>query len=636
MHIPNHRVMRGLLGGTVLFLSYAREDSHVGHEIAGWLNSHGFTCNDWQAVQQDNRFIERIENEINNATAFFALLSPDFLASPWCRFERELAIQRDIDLRAAGRSTSFIRVLKIADTPHLPAGFLSSYGWDDMTDPQERDARLRQLTAALGLRPAGAPETRTAASRPAIAVFRNRHDELQKVVHGVTNAAGPHFWLLNAPPELGKTWFLGRLSAEVSMAGPDQWVTRLVDLRERSGEAPGDAGEILASMLRLRYTPDGETETLRGIARDISNGGKSYLCLIDSAELLPDDTVSTLRSRLGRIYEFVQQAGDINVRVALVVASRRDDKWRGVLPHPRLDTLSLTQFSVNVVVDALINMAQQMNRGFDQTFFWHYGELVHRLSEGLPALLVRCLHWIRQEQWLDLDRLAGQELFEELAGPYIEQKLLSVDSLLPDAKGNPGEASRALGMALRALVPYRLFTQSHLRQYWDTDLDFQRVVNYLDWSLEDLWSIISRTALLKRPLNEPWQKIHDAIRHVLYKYYYRTPEQKVEAHRAAREFVEVWADQQRGYEQALGMVECLWHEAEALRLTHSGETAGVLSESARKFAQTVQPSAAYTKQEIQRYAASRIREDEELQESIKHIDGLIDTLAEIVLAARDT
>ena len=41
---------------------------------------------------------------------------------------------------------------------------------------------------------------------------------------------------------------------------------------------------------------------------------------------------------------------------------------------------------------------------------------------------VQCLQWIRHAQWLDLDRLAGQELFEEIAGPYIKQKLLSIDA----------------------------------------------------------------------------------------------------------------------------------------------------------------------------------------------------------------
>ena len=47
----------------MLFLSYAREDSQVGREIAGWFNGHGFRCNVWEDPQQNSKFIERIENE---------------------------------------------------------------------------------------------------------------------------------------------------------------------------------------------------------------------------------------------------------------------------------------------------------------------------------------------------------------------------------------------------------------------------------------------------------------------------------------------------------------------------------------------------------------------------------------------
>jgi hypothetical protein len=620
-------------GVTVLFLSYAREDSQVGREIAYWLGSHGFPCNDWQAPQQNSRFIERIENDINNAEVFFAFLSPDYIASPWCRFERELALQRDVALRQADPSRSFVQVLEIAKVPPLSAGFLSSYGRVDLTDPANRDSVLNTLIATLGLPPPGSAETERTTPGPAITMFRNRHDELQKVKHGLTNAGGPHFWLLNAPPELGKTWFLGRLSGELVTAEPDRWVVRLVDLREQSTKMLVNVGEILACLLRLPSIPDGETETLQDLARVIIRGGKSYLCLLDGAELLPDETAIALRRQLGRIYEFVQEAGDINVRVALVVASRRDDKWRGVAPYPRLDSLSLSEFSVNVVVHALFSMAGQMNRTFDQAVLRRHGELAHRLSEGLPALLVRCLQWIRHAQWLGMDRLASQELFEELAGPYIEQKLLSRDSLMPGIEKPPGAASAALGKALRALVPYRFFTQSHLRHYVDTDANFQQITNYLEWSLDDLWNIVSRTALLKRPMDEPWQEIHAAIRRLLFRFYYRTAEERVAAHHDAREFVKVWADQQSWAEQIKGMVDCLWHEAEVLRLTESSETARVLSESARKFSQGIQPSTAYTKHELQVYAARRMMEDKEFQESTRHVDGLIDTLVEIVVTA---
>jgi hypothetical protein len=619
----------------VLFLSYAGEDSQVGREIADWFTSHGYHCNIWEDPQRNNRFIERIENDINSADAFFALLSPDFLASPWCRHERELALQRDIDLRATDPGRSFLQVLKIAETPGLAAGFLSNYSHTDLSIPQNRYSALSGLMTALGLLPDGSAETVKRSPRPAITMFRNRQDELQKVKNGLTNAAGPHFWVLTAPPELGKTWFLGRLSMELLVAEPERWVVSLVDLREHSAEMLADAGKILACLLRLSATPDAEPETPQNLARNISSGGKSYLCLLDSAELLPDETATALRRQLGRIYDFVQQAGNIDVRVAFVVASRRDDRWRGVAPHPRLTSLSLTEFSANVVVDGLITMDRQMHRSHGHQFLRNHGELAHRLSEGLPALLVRCLQWIRYEEWLGLDRLTGQELFEELARPYIERKLLSTDSLMPGIEKPPGEGLVALTNALRELVRYRFITQSHLRHHLDNDRELLRVVEYLDWPLEELWGRISRTALLKRPLDEPWQEIHDAIRRLLFRFYYPTTEERVAAHRDAGGFAKVWADRQSGKEQVIGMLDCLWHEAEVLRLTGSSETAAVLTESARKSAQKIQPSAAYTEKELRDYAASRMMEDEEFQESIKHAESLIDILVDIFKTARD-
>ena len=186
---------------------------------------------------------------------------------------------------------------------------------------------------------------------------------------------------------------------ELMVAEPDRWVVRLVDLREHSAEILADTGNILAWLLRLPTAPDGEPEALQNLARIISSGGKSYLCLLDSAELLPDETTTALRRQLGHIYEFVQQAGNINVRVAFIVASRRDDKWRGVTPHPRLTSLSLTEFSDNVVVHALFTMAEQMNRSLGQAFLRNHGNRASS-ERGAARVLVRCLQWIQYEEWL--------------------------------------------------------------------------------------------------------------------------------------------------------------------------------------------------------------------------------------------
>jgi hypothetical protein len=150
--------------------------------------------------------------------------------------------------------------------------------------------------------------------------------------------------------------------------------------------------------------------------------------------------------------------------------------------------------------------------------------------------------------------------------------------------------------------------------------------------MEDLWKAISNTALLSQPLNEPWQEIHSAIRRLLYRYHYKSEEERAEAHSAARRFVEVWADRQVGTEQVVGLVECLWHEASALRLTESSRVEEALSESARKLSQALTPSSAYTVEELRGYAAARMRNDEEFGEALRDFPSLFNRLIAIILA----
>ena len=166
--------------------------------------------------------------------------------------------------------------------------------------------------------------------------------------------------------------------------------------------------------------------------------------------------------------------------------------------------------------------------------------------------------------------------------------------------------------------------------------DLLRVVDYLEWPLEELWNRISRTALLKRPLDEPWQEIHDAIRRLLFRFYYPTTEERVAAHRDAGSFVKVWADKQSGKEQVIGMLDCLWHEAEGLRLTKFQRN-GCGAERVGKEICSRHPAVGCVhEKELRDYATSRMMEDEEFQESIRHAEGLIDTLVDIFATAQDT
>jgi transcriptional regulator with XRE-family HTH domain len=477
------------------------------------------------------------------------------------------------------------------------------------------------------IRPGGDPATRPRRS----GVFRDRRDELERVLRGLASSSGPHFWLVVAPPQLGKTWLLRQVSAEVAAAEPHQWVTRLVDLRQQPPAVRGDV-EALVSALFGRESPiTSEPESLRSIALEIIRSGRPHLCLLDGAELLEEQTISTLRWCLSEIYHLIHSAGNTRVRLALIAASRWDDKWRGVTPDPRLSLLPLDEFKVGVVQDALHDLAGQMGRVYSDAEIRQKAVLVHHVTEGLPALLAPFLEWIRDEEWLDVERLEDQQVFEERAGSYIHAGLLSQASLLPWKEGDADKPLHALGETFRILAPYRLFTQSHLRHHLVSDPRFQRIVDDAEWSLADLWTAVSGTALLRRPLDEPWQEIHAAVRRLLYHYYYKSDEQRAEAQHEARKFIEAWADRQSGKEQVVGLVECLWHEAAALRISRSAEITEALIESARKLSQALRASAAYTVTELRAYAAERMSNDEEFQESVGQVAGLANRLAEIIV-----
>jgi TIR domain len=621
--------------GPRVFLSYAEEDRETGCEIAEWLSDSGLKV--INPLQRSGGPIE-IEAAINRADAFLALLSPSYLRSFRCHTERELGTRREQRLRDSEPGSAFVYVLQVHDTPDCDAGLIRNHDWGG-TSLAGLDAELNQLIIRLKSSSHIEPADHVASAlwstkhdhrSPA---FCDRHGELATLMHGLAIASGPHFWLVIAPPRLGKTWFLSRLSAEMEAAEPSRWITKRVDLREQPPDVRVDAGTLLAYLFGLKPPVTTEAETLRSIAHNISRNGGSYLCLLDSAELLEKETAEALRWCLSRIYNLVQTEGNVHARIALIVASRRDDKeWRGVSPAPRLTTLPLAEFKVDAVQDALRVLADQMGRTYSSSEFWQNAVLVHRLTEGLPALLGPSLQWIRAKEWRGMERLEGQKLFEDLAEPYIYKNLLVQDSLFQRSGVQPQENVRALEHAFRVLAPYRLFTQSHLRHHLGLDSGFQRALDNAKWSLQDLWIAISGTALLKRPLDEPWQEIYAAIRRLLYRYYYTSDEQRAVAHREARNFVEIWADRQSGKEQVIGLVECLWHEAEVLRLTRHREIAQALSESARKLSLALRPSAAYTLPELRAYAAQRISSDEELQESIDHFPGLTDRLTAIVAA----
>jgi hypothetical protein len=105
-----------------LFLSYA-------HAEAAWADAfRKALCDEFQVrageevtVWQDSgnlrlghKWMSEIEEGIRNAAAFLAIVSPNYLNSPWCRKERAIVLEKKLE---ALKVESFYRFLKVIKTP---------------------------------------------------------------------------------------------------------------------------------------------------------------------------------------------------------------------------------------------------------------------------------------------------------------------------------------------------------------------------------------------------------------------------------------------------------------------------------------------------------------------------------------
>jgi hypothetical protein len=622
----------------MLFLSYAEEDDEQARQIADWFTQRSIPVYHYESqARRGGQLVNDTERNLITADAFLALVSPHFVESPWCHRETELAILREVELQRGHPDASFIRVLKIADTPALISGFLNTYDWFDLTSPDTMDQQLGHVAASLRLadsRASSMPSAPPAAQEAQL--FRNRDDELESVLRGITAPAGPHFWLVIAPPRLGKTWFIDQLAARLR-GKPANWSARRVDVANYPDHVREDVAWLLSQLFWTDTAlASSDDRALRQIAAAILARRRPHLCLLDSAELLTDETVMRLRSAMGEIYRMVLESNDRTVRVAFVAASRLDGQWRGVMRPPRLALLPLSEFKPDVVQDALRDLAAQMNRPFGPAELRAQAERVYRVSEGLPALLPLCLRWIRREQWIDIHRLSEQAEFEALARSYVEEALLGPANLL--GSGRPQDIgleissvrARLVETAVRNLAPYRVLTLAHLRYHVAEDPMLTTLLEDAGWSVERLWAVISSTALLSRPLDEPWQEMQGAIRRLLFRYFYPSDEQRAAAHAQARRFTASWADGLTGNDQVTGLVECLWHEAAELVYERAADAREILGESATALAESLKPSAAYTEAELRRFAARRMRNNEEFQDTVAYIPGLFEQLVRIV------
>jgi hypothetical protein len=611
-----------------VFLSYAKEDQGVAVRLVQSLTNNGMTVLWWQDDKQRGaRFVERIENEIATADFFIALMSPEYLSSGWCRRERDLAVQRE-----TGATGKFVYIAEVVRTEHFETGFLSSYDWLDLTQPVD-DAKLHGVVKAVS----GTDVVPKTGSGPKMQ-FRNRNDELNIINSALRVTGGNDLWLVVSPPRLGKSWFLDQLQWRLrdKFSAP-----RLIDLREHPLDLRYEPVLLLRELFALDEnvlprTADLSNLTVRtAIAAAIAMRRTNQLYLLDSADLLDEKCAIQFRRVLTAIYRLVKDAGTGDTRLSVVVGSRRDDPWRGLSPgggpDTRFQSINLTEFSFEVVYQALAEHSEQHGQHLSDKLLRDCATRLLRLSEGLPALLIRGLRWAERAAFIGMDQSDHQTTFDEVAGPYIREDLLSVNSLLPCGGRNLGETRKLLEQALRVLVVYRLFTLSHLRKYVERDPGLQQALNASGTHLDDLWTELGQTALLKRPSVEIWRIIHPPIRRLLYRYFYGTDNERIEAHSAARKFYEAWTERDAGLEQPVMLVECLWHEVTLLAVRGDRDIAGALPGITVSLAGEFAKSPMYDPIEFTDYVKRLLTNDEEFQIMLQEHDGLFEEILESVV-----
>jgi hypothetical protein len=322
-----------------------------------------------------------------------------------------------------------------------------------------------------------------------------------------------------------------------------------------------------------------------------------------------------------------------NVRLALIVASRGEG-WGGVVPKPQLRKLSLTEFKPEIVTQALREMSVRMKSRFSDAELRGHAEHVHRLCEGLPALLYRYLNWVHEQKWVGMEHLQEEHQFDRLTQPYIERELLSPGSLFGPGAAPTGEQRRCVEKALQILVTYRFFTHAHLSQHTGPDGDLQPFLDIMGWKVEKLLTAVGGTDLLDRPQRQAWDSIYAPIRRLLCRSWYPSDANLAHAHFAAGQFIRSWGSKQTGSDQALALVECLWHESQLLWLNRAANREQTLIELAKQMSGGLVESPGWTPDELRRYAVNRMDEDEELVEAVGRIGVSIDDLMEAVGASQ--
>jgi hypothetical protein len=603
-----------------VFLSFAAENSAVAERFDRAWSRLGVRVFRFDNPNREaGRVVETIEHELGAADLFVALMSPQYLDSPWCQQERALAIHRDTEL-----AEQFVHVVEVAETARELSGLLRDYVWLDAKGVLT-DQRVDAVSAQLPL------GRTTAATDDETPGFRNREDELATLRSALQTVGGHELWVLVSPPLMGKTWLLTRLERLLTTASP-RWTVRRLNLRDAPAELRTDAPRLVGSLLDVDHQQGPLLDDdLRDIATRVSARDGPQLFVLDDAELLTPACAASARSALTAVHRLVRRTGK-GERFGLLIGTRRHDEWRGLgsdaRTGQRFEALRLTEFGPDIVHQSLLDLPRQF--GVEER--WSHAERLHQLSEGLPALLVRSVAWAEDTAFLRMDRSDSPAAFDAVARDYIQDDLLSAASLLPMGGSRPAEALEVLRSMLRVLSTYRLYTQSHLKFHLDADPALQQALRDAHWNRVDLWDALGQTALgTQQAAHEMWHEIEPSLRRLLHRYHHRTDAERVAAHAAARRFYGGWTrDRAAGREQQVVLVESLWHEASRMAIERPDAVARLLPGVAVELAQTFGSSPMYEPAEFSDAVVRRLRDDDDLKVLVAGRVGLFDEIVKSV------
>lgn len=460
--------------------------------------------------------------------------------------------------------------------------------------------------------------------------FQNRKDELDNLLDSLKITGGDRFFLLISGPQMGKTWLLGELEQRLNRTNIP-WMTVYKNLKTIDFSSDKTALELLVSYFNemnnnIIFAGRERNQVVHDICLFLLKQDIPFLLLLDQAELLDESVAKELRQLLVDIRKELEKSGKSNVDLAFIAASCLEIKsWKGVRPSPSFHIFVLSHFKKKVIEDALYEMANIDDRKkMKPDWYANMALSLDSATEGLPALLMKYMEYIRGEEYLiSPDDLNKFEIFERIAFPYIDTLLSSI-SLGPASpeRGDEEIKKMFLKKVLLKLSPYRWISESHLERILDDDPEIRMFFDEISWDIRDLWYILSQTYLI-RPSETIWHEMYPGIRRLLFRYYERNLDAQKNAHEQAYVFLGEWWQEVHGTDRGLYVIENLWHFVENRRLNFAkpeNKDREILDHAREILSKALQPNH-NTIGDLAKYVTMRLEKDIEIQDSMDEINS---------------